>query len=57
MKSFIAVCALAAVAFANYTRPKTYTVTQAQKDAWKAEAVSELSPADSATWDDVVLKQ
>jgi hypothetical protein len=54
MKSFIA-CALAAVAFANFTKPITSTATAAQKTAWKDEAIAALSAADKTTYNDRIL--
>ena len=50
MKLFLAAALVAALSFAN-----TWTIvpnpTQAQKDAWKDEAVNELSSYDAATYD------
>ena len=61
MKSFIAF-ALASVALANFTKPDpnrfTVTVTAAQQQAWRDEAIAELSPADTKTYEDrIILKQ
>ena len=55
MKLFLAAALVAALSFAN-TETIVPTPTQAQKDAWKDEAVGELSTTEKTDYDRALLK-
>ena len=55
MKLFLAAALVAALSFAN-TQTIVPTPTQAQKDAWKDEAVGELSEPEKTDYDRALLK-
>ena len=55
MKLFLAAALVAALSFAH-TQNIVSNPTQAQKDAWKAEAVGELSTDEKKNYDRALLK-